>query len=259
MPLLTPMASNPKTKKQTEELGYHGALMMLLSHTQGDPRRFAEGGGMRWAGNQILRSICPNAVKNGCAKACLVNQGRGRMNVVYKAREARTHLFWNDRKLFKDTLRGELAKLQRSADRRELTAVARLDGTSDLGLAWELCGDFPRMRFYDYTKVKARAWAWAWATDAQRLVGNLPHVTFSVGAGNLEDAEKLVATGRINATVVFRLRKGEALPAEWRGRPVVDGDQHDLRFLDPVGGYWIGLHAKGSAYYDKTGFVQEAN
>jgi hypothetical protein len=38
------------------------------------------------------------------------------------------------------------------------------------------------------------------------------------------------------------------------GRPVINGDADDLRFLDPVG-VFVGLKAKGLAKKDTTGFV----
>ena len=54
---------------------------------------------------------------------------------------------------------------------------------------------------------------------------------------------------------MFDTKKGEPLPTSWKGFPVYDGDDTDVRFLDPKGGYVIGLRAKGKAKKDKTGFV----
>jgi hypothetical protein len=53
-----------------------------------------------------------------------------------------------------------------------------------------------------------------------------------------------------NVAVVFRRH----LPAHWHGVPLIDGDDTDLRFLDPEG-VVVDLRAKGSAKYDTTGFV----
>ena len=50
-------------------------------------------------------------------------------------------------------------------------------------------------------------------------------------------------------------RKGEPLPATWRGIRVVDGDESDLRFLDDPC-VIVGLRAKGKAKGDASGFVQ---
>jgi hypothetical protein len=55
---------------------------------------------------------------------------------------------------------------------------------------------------------------------------------------------------RKNSAVVFA---GE-LPARYKGIKVINGDESDLRFLDPKG-VIVGLHAKGAAKKDFTGFV----
>ena len=55
--------------------------------------------------------------------------------------------------------------------------------------------------------------------------------------------------------VVFSTKKGEALPSTWKGYPVYDGDDTDARFLDPKGGYVVGLRTKGKAKKDTDGFV----
>ena len=54
----------------------------------------------------------------------------------------------------------------------------------------------------------------------------------------------------MNVAIVF----SDSVPDMFRNRPVIDGDAHDLRFLDPSG-YYIGLSAKGSAKQDHSGFV----
>ena len=58
----------------------------------------------------------------------------------------------------------------------------------------------------------------------------------------------------VNVAVVFSTKKGQPLPAEYLGRPVIDGDETDLRFLDPSG-VIVGLRAKGRAKHDCSGFV----
>ena len=47
----------------------------------------------------------------------------------------------------------------------------------------------------------------------------------------------------------------DQIPADYYGRNVVDGDDSDLRFLDPVG-VIVGLKAKGEAKRDDSGFVK---
>jgi len=58
----------------------------------------------------------------------------------------------------------------------------------------------------------------------------------------------------MNVAVVF---VGE-MPSEYLGRPVVDADGDDLRFLDPAN-VVLGLKAKGRAKRDTTGFVVRQN
>jgi len=103
---------------------------------------------------------------------------------------------------------------------------------------------FPDVQFYDYTKIPARALKWA--------RGDMPanyHVTFSASESN-DDASRMVAMSGGNVAVVF-----DQIPTSYYGRSVVDGDNSDLRFLDPVG-VIVGLKAKGDAKRDDSGFVK---
>jgi hypothetical protein len=53
--------------------------------------------------------------------------------------------------------------------------------------------------------------------------------------------------------VVFQKR--EEIPAEFRGWPVVDGDDTDVRHIEPAR-VVVALYAKGKAKRDTGGFVQ---
>jgi len=53
-----------------------------------------------------------------------------------------------------------------------------------------------------------------------------------------------------NVAIVFR----KELPETYKGYKVVNGDEHDLRFLDPQN-VIVGLKAKGKAKIDFSGFV----
>ena len=48
------------------------------------------------------------------------------------------------------------------------------------------------------------------------------------------------------------------IPSEYKGYKVINGDDHDLRFLDDRGAI-VGLKAKGQAKHDQSGFVQSIN
>ena len=55
-----------------------------------------------------------------------------------------------------------------------------------------------------------------------------------------------------NIAVIFDTKKGEELPLFFWGRPVVDGDKTDLRFLD-ANNVVVGLRSKGKAKKAPTG------
>jgi hypothetical protein len=57
-----------------------------------------------------------------------------------------------------------------------------------------------------------------------------------------------------NKAVVFR----DALPKFFRNIRVIDGDKHDMRFLDRSG-VVVGLIAKGQGKKDTSGFVINNN
>jgi hypothetical protein len=80
------------------------------------------------------------------------------------------------------------------------------------------------------------------------------HITFSKNESNDAECVSALKLGA-NVAVVFNTKKGADLPESWNGYPVVDGDDTDLRFMDPKGGYVIGLRAKGKAKKDVSGFV----
>jgi len=49
----------------------------------------------------------------------------------------------------------------------------------------------------------------------------------------------------------------DTVPDSFRGRPVVCGDDSDLRFLDPKG-VWVGLTAKGKLRHNVSTFKADA-
>jgi len=101
---------------------------------------------------------------------------------------------------------------------------------------------FPRIQFYDYTKSKKRA-----------LNETLPrnyHLMFSRSEVSTHKDIKDIISSKNNVAVVFK----NSIPKTFEGFEVIDGDQTDLRFLDPKG-FIIGLTAKGKAKKDTTGFV----
>lgn len=219
-----------------EESGYLTGILYLAPHTL--------------AG----RNVCTHA-SAGCIFSCLFAAGMGAFESVQGARIAKTKAFFRDPKGFVETLAQDIEALKRKAARLGLSPCVRLNGTSDL--PWENLGGqigvnlmrrFPEIAFYDYTKHPGRARAF--------LEGRLPanySLTFSRSECNGETALQLAKAG-VNVAVVFAAKKGSKLPRTWAGRPVIDGDKDDLRFLDKRGCI-VGLRAKGKAKKDESGFV----
>ena len=199
-------------------------------------------------------NVCIKA-SAGCKAACLNTAGRGAMSSVQRARIAKTRLFIEDQSQFMTRMHADILTAIKSARRANMIPAARLNLTSDI--SWEsiriwkgasdkatLMTAFSDVQFYDYTADASRMERW--------LTGKMPanyHLTFS-RKENTPDilVDSIVKSGG-NVAVVF-----DKLPTTWRGHKVIDGDENDLRFLDPVG-VIVGLKAKGKAKTDDSGFV----
>ena len=231
--------SNPKTLKGQS----HGFLTFIMHLAPGSLSGF---------------NVCPGA-SAGCLFSCLNTAGRGHMKNIQDARIRRTRLFFEDRPTFMAKLVDEVSKGIRKAERKGLIPVFRLNGTSDI--RWEtvpvsvvggqdyrnIFEMFPNVQFYDYTKLSNRR--------------NIPanyHLTFSRSESNDHLIREAMDNG-MNVAVVFSTKKNNDLPkfipdGIYGPIPVVDGDETDLRFLDPAGSI-VGLRAKGKARKDSSGFV----
>ena len=210
--------------------------------------------------------VCAKRTK-GCTDACLNTAGRGGMfkkgettNVIQQARIRKTKMFFENRAEFMKQLVADIELAIKQSAKKNLIPVFRLNGTSDL--AWEkyevtvtdksgrsivfrnIFEAFPFVQFYDYTKILGRR------------VSNIPnyHLTFSAADGNDNDVWSAIAQN-YNVAVVFGVKKNTAMPENYLGRSVFNGDESDLRFLDPKG-VVVGLYAKGKAKKDTSGFVK---
>lgn len=180
-----------------------------------------------------IGNTCAHA-STGCAAACLNDSGMGAVfPMIQLSRIAKTVVFYHARQWFLERLAHEIELKQRAADGADI--AIRLNVFSDI--PWErifpeLFAQFPNVHFYDYTKNPKRAGQLLpnyWLT-LSRSETNEPLVINALNSG-------------VNASVVF----SRELPTRWHGFTVIDGDQTDLRFLDPRGfkrGYVIGLKLK---------------
>ena len=198
-----------------------------------------------------LINLCKFASK-GCKASCLDTAGRGQFASVQTARHNKTALFVSDKAFFLESLVWSIHAVIRKATREGLKPCIRLNGTSDI--VWEdiIVKDnknifelFPIIQFYDYTTDPTRdnAFLGKWSNY---------HLTFSrkESKSNNRDAEKLLSKG-VNVSAVY-LDADKAMQATIKA---VNGDLHDLRFLDPKGGNIVVLKAKGKARKDMTNFV----
>lgn len=224
--------SNAKTIKG-ERLGYRTAILYLAPHkTSG------------------VTNVCEHATHE-CKVLCLNTAGlAGVFKTIIESRIKKTRwmvkapeLFWS-RIDVEITNHENLTHRQQTKLKRKFKPCVRINGTSDL---WNehiqsVMYRHPDVQFYDYTK------------DFQRIVdwkyGKLPlhyHLTYSYAGGDTGNAKWCLENG-VNVSVVFDTPRNKPLPEEHWGCEVVDGDKHDLRFLDQrERGRIIGLRGKGKA------------
>jgi hypothetical protein len=172
-------------------------------------------------------------------------------NAIQKARIRKTKMFYEQRQDFMLALKKDIELAIKQSKKLGLIPVIRLNGTSDL--SWEkydmIPGQnvfecFPDIQFYDYTKILGRK---------VKGIANY-NLTFSAADGNDADVYSAISQG-YNIATVFGIKKTLPMPETYMGRPVFNGDESDLRFLDPKG-VVVGLYAKGKAKKDTSGFVK---
>lgn len=216
--------ANAKTIKG-ESLGYLTAIRYLAPADESG----------RW-------NLCPAA--GACKAVCLYTAGRGRFESTKTARLAKTTWRMTDRAGHLAAASLEIFAAQKRAARMGLRLAVRVNGTSDLpGDAIELAEAHPDVTFYDYTKLLGSV--------RRYLAGGYPpnyHLTLSLDPVTVPwDAVQFALDAGVNVAVVFDTKRSGELPAVYQGRTVIDGDSHDLRFLDTARGVVVGLRAKGAA------------
>jgi hypothetical protein len=177
-----------------------------------------------------------------CTKYCLFETGRGSRNMtrhdgsnpIWMGRIFRTIWFFKARKEFMNRLIHEIDQNQ--------DAAIRLNVFSDW--QWErqtpnIFDLFPDTQFYDYTKHFKRMF---------RARSKNYHLTFSLHENNQNQAHQVLEAGYNVAAVL------KGLPQTLFNHPVIDGDEHDLRFLDPSP-VVVGLRPKGLLKTSTTEFI----
>lgn len=210
------------------------------------------------AGMAGMGNLCPSAT-DGCKAACLGwYSGQASMvaqdtdiNSVRQSRIDKARRFMRSRANYMRDVVKSLELAERKAIRMGLSLCVRMNGSTDIswdGIECERNGArfrnlmeaFPHIQFVDYTKITIRM--------RRKLPANY-HLTLSRNERNDAAVIDTVQAGG-NAAVVF-----DHIPDTWKGMPVINGDKHDLRHLDPRG-VIVGLTPKGrKAKRDASGFV----
>lgn len=239
-----------------ERNGYHSYVIHLTPAAQ----------------SGFITCACASA---GCRTTCLQTAGNiGALADKTHARLKKTWFLAKEMPHVVHNLIEYIKQLEQKTEAQGAKLALRLNGTSDIN--WEDLRDqsgrtiieqFPNVVFYDYTKVPAR-------------MGRTPpnyHLTFSRSETNEKAAVRMLEKGH-NVAVVFGpgkvhnreklvFPKGTSkagqplLPSVWYGFKVINGDAHDLRFLEqqPEGspGVVIGLIGKGAASFEN--YSRETN
>ena len=203
------------------------------------------------------RNLCSMAELAGCKAACLYTAGRGAMSSVQVARIKRAKAFFENREAFMAVIVKDIQRLVKSAAKKKMIPLVRLNGTSDI--RWEsvqvthkgvtyrnVMEIFPNVQFYDYTKIANR-----------RDIPENYDLTFSYsGAIAFQPYVKKAIESGMRIAAVFRNR--DDIPAKFMGMDCIDGDNSDIRHIEPKG-VIVALYAKGQAKKDNSGFVIDSN
>lgn len=224
-------------------------------------------------------NLCSHA-STACIAICLgLESGQAMMvdkitgtNSVRESRKRKAAYFMGERVTYLHEMFIHVARKIRQAKRIRMKLCVRPNGSTDVayeGIRLNVTAEFaaylskisgrkiraglhtvfscfPFVQFVDYTKN--------WLRMERANMPTNYDLTFSYSGENLGHCLRLLAKG-INVAVCF-----ETLPESWHGFRVIDGDKHDLRFLDPKTGIVVGLLPKGNkARRETLGFVIRDN
>jgi hypothetical protein len=199
--------------------------------------------------------LCAMAKIAGCEGPCLFTAGRGAMSNVMLSRLRKTLYFNQFRDQFMAQISREISLEKAKAKRQGYKLIVRLNGTSDIRFESIPVDGFDSImarhsdiQFYDYTKLHNRKNVPAnydLTFSYSGVPAYAPYVAKAVANG-----ERIAVVFRNRAIVETMLANGET----FLGLPVVDGDDTDIRHLDPKGAI-VALYAKGKARKDTSGFV----
>jgi len=206
--------------------------------------------GLELQSGQVGSAInCPSAVREDldCLKYCLRFAGNGFFPVVAAARLRRAELLRDDPKLFREMLNLDIRSLEALARFRGKELALRLNTFSDRSWTRTIKAH-PDVMFFDYTKERSRFRSYLQGKQPENY-----HLTYSASERDSDNYLLGLLGQGAQVAVVF---KGSSLPDSWLGHPVMDGDEHDARWLDGPG--VVGLRAKGTLRSKDTNFSRKA-
>ena len=168
-------------------------------------------------------NVCRFATRE-CKAGCVAYAGNGFFPKIQEARQLKVRFLHAHPLHFVTLLEHEIRRLPK-------TTHVRLNTFSDIPWEWIAPWITERGNFYDYTK---------WP---ERESSSKYYLTYSASE-RTTDADILHTLERMNVAVIFDVGRTKALPKEYLGVKVVDGDKSDARWRDPQG-VIVGLRAKG--------------
>lgn len=174
--------------------------------------------------------VCPMRTKE-CTSLCLNGSGHSLAygDMINGSRIRKTKLFFEHREFFVRWMIAEIITARDKAKRLGYRFSVRLNNTSDIpptsfyitegGKSVNILELFPDVQFYDYTKVPNRT----------TLSSKYPNydITFSYSGLNMETCEEMLKN-KVRVAMVFK-----KVPETFMGYKVVNGDNYDMRYLDP--------------------------
>ena len=176
--------------------------------------------------------VCSGRTKE-CTSACLSQSGRNKIDIhketINSSRIKKTQLFFEEREFFVRWVATEIESAQLKAKRLGYRFSVRLNNTSDIspedfhmhiyGVKQNLLEWFPEVQFYDYTKIPERL-------DLTDKYSNYD-LTFSFNGNNMTECLRILGRGT-RIAIVF-----DAVPETFYGNTVINGNDYDMRYLDP--------------------------
>lgn len=252
--LLTLDSHKISVSNQTQKGVYKSAIVYML---QGD-----------LAGHEVCpfrtKSCSDNCLGTNSGHSALVKKGNN-TNAVQISRLRKTIMFTKFRELFRTKLLKELTNFVNKAEKEGVKAAFRFNGTSDMPFhtlklpnsKTTFINHFSEVEFYDYTKSIGKARKYARGEFPKNYA-----VVYSYTPEKENDAMEALYSG-INVAVAFAEKSSKVRTASFLGKSflnheIVNGDAHDLRFMEYKEGKMgvvIGLTAKGNHFKnDETGF-----